>query len=179
MERNQLVEKVVQINQDLCTGCGSCVDLCSVKAIHLVDYQAEIDQDLCIACETCLNACPNGAIITTTLPINATPITIQPLDGSRLDIRQQPPTLPETNVSVRGIKPLTGAALAFLGSEIAPRLVDLAIKSIDRKLTRRTPTSVTSTICPSHDSGLHSRGQHKQIRYRGGRAGNRNYKGRR
>jgi ferredoxin len=34
---------VMQVDQELCAGCGVCVDACSTGAIHLVEQRAEID----------------------------------------------------------------------------------------------------------------------------------------
>jgi NAD-dependent dihydropyrimidine dehydrogenase PreA subunit len=179
MERNQIPEKVMQVNQELCTGCGSCIDVCSVRAIQLVDHVAEIDDDLCIACEACLEACPNGAIISITVPVYNAPITVQPVTDSGLDLKQHPTMFPETPVTDRGLKPLAGAALTFLGSEVAPRLMDVLIKSIENKLARPTTNTILPSIPSSRANSSQSRGQRKQIRHRGGSMGNRKYNGRR
>jgi Fe-S-cluster-containing hydrogenase component 2 len=170
MERNQILEKAIQVNQELCAGCGSCIDACSAGAIHLVDHVAEIDDDLCIACEACLESCPNGAIIAITSPSDS---ILQPSSDPGLNLVQQLKVLPERAVPVRGLKPLAGATLAFLGSEVAPRLVDVLVKSIERKLAQPTMTTISSSLPSSRDYRLQSRGQRKQIRYRGGRIGNR------
>ena len=37
----------VRIDKMLCTGCGTCVDICSFDAIQLVNQHAVIDQALC------------------------------------------------------------------------------------------------------------------------------------
>jgi len=179
MERKQIVEKVIQVNQDLCTGCGSCVDSCSVGAIHLMEHAVEIDDALCIACEACLETCLNGAIIAITAPVYTAPITGQLVTNPGLELNQHPIMLPETAIPVRGLKPLAGSVLAFMGSEVAPRLVDVLIKSIERRLAQPTATTISPSISSSRDYSLQSRGQRKQIRYRGGSLGNKKYKGRR
>jgi Fe-S-cluster-containing hydrogenase component 2 len=179
MERNQMVEKVVQVNQKLCTGCGSCIDACSVGVIHLVDHVVQIDDALCIACETCLETCPNGAIIAITTPVSTAPITVRPVTDPGLVLVQQPAALPETTVPVGGLKPLIEAAFAFLGSEVAPRLVDVVIQSIERRLAQPITMTISPSIPSSRKYSTQSRGQRKQIRHRGGGMGNRKYKGRR
>jgi ferredoxin len=46
-----------------CVGCGKCTkDVCFVNAITVEDKQAEIDQQLCRGCGRCVDACPTGAI---------------------------------------------------------------------------------------------------------------------
>jgi Fe-S-cluster-containing hydrogenase component 2 len=179
MGRNQMLEKVIQVSKELCTGCGSCIDACSAGAIHLVDHQAEIDETLCIACEACLENCPNGAIIAITAPAYNAPITVQPVTDSGLELNQHPTMLSETAVPVCGLKPLAGATLAFLGSEVAPRLVDVLIKSIENRLAQPITTTISPSSPSSRDYSLQNRGQRKQIRHRGGRSVNRKYKGRR
>ena len=50
----------VSVGQE-CMGCGTCVDVCHVGAISLVDGQARI-LDRCKGCGLCVSACPSGAI---------------------------------------------------------------------------------------------------------------------
>jgi ferredoxin len=44
-----------------CNGCGACLDLCHVSAIHLGDGRAVIDE-ACKGCGRCEAACPQDAI---------------------------------------------------------------------------------------------------------------------
>ena len=51
------------VNQDLCVGCGICVDDCPVGAITLKENQkAVIDEDGCIRCGRCHDVCPEEAV---------------------------------------------------------------------------------------------------------------------
>lgn len=51
------------INQELCVGCGTCVDQCPVDAIELNDEEkATRNPDYCIGCGICARSCPEGAI---------------------------------------------------------------------------------------------------------------------
>ena len=52
----------VEIIQDNCTGCGSCVEVCPVEAITLVDGIASVNEDDCSECGACEAECPNDAI---------------------------------------------------------------------------------------------------------------------
>jgi NAD-dependent dihydropyrimidine dehydrogenase PreA subunit len=52
----------VQVDESTCTGCGSCVDACSVEALALVDDIAVVDPDLCVECGVCIDECPAEAI---------------------------------------------------------------------------------------------------------------------
>ncbi|MCK5125507.1 MAG: ATP-binding protein [candidate division Zixibacteria bacterium] len=58
-----------QINQDACTSCGTCHDLCRYSAISQVndpispgEYLYKIDKMACEGCGLCYHACPEKAI---------------------------------------------------------------------------------------------------------------------
>ena len=53
---------MVLVDKDECTGCETCVGVCPVEAITMVDGLAEIDQDTCTQCGTCIEECPVEAI---------------------------------------------------------------------------------------------------------------------
>lgn len=50
-----------QVDQDKCTGCGECAEICSVDAIS-VQTVATIDATSCILCGACVFNCPEQAI---------------------------------------------------------------------------------------------------------------------
>ena len=52
----------VKINQEKCTGCGLCVEVCPVEAISMEDDKAKIDAEKCVDCGQCVGECPNEAI---------------------------------------------------------------------------------------------------------------------
>ena len=55
--------KIIHINQELCNGCGLCVDACHEGAIHMVDGKARLlRDDYCDGLGDCLPACPTEAI---------------------------------------------------------------------------------------------------------------------
>ena len=49
---------MIRIDQDNCTGCGGCIDLCPVIAISMIDDRVLIDNDICTECKICVKACP-------------------------------------------------------------------------------------------------------------------------
>jgi ferredoxin len=51
-----------KVNQDICTGCGICIDNCPTGAIELVNDIAFIDEKKCSNCRQCENDCPVEAI---------------------------------------------------------------------------------------------------------------------
>ncbi len=54
------------VNEDLCSGCKTCLDLCPYQAISFISRNgtgvAEVNEALCKGCGTCAAACPAGAI---------------------------------------------------------------------------------------------------------------------
>lgn len=170
---------IIQVNQELCAGCGVCVDACSVGAIQLVDQRAVIDEALCTQCEACIEACPDGAITALPIPARSTSIVALPAAESRMVPARDQTALPETAAPARGLASLAGAALAFLGREIAPRLADVLIAALERRLARPTTTSIAPVSTSSRSLTAQGRGERRQARHRRGRAGNRNHKERR
>jgi Na+-translocating ferredoxin:NAD+ oxidoreductase RNF subunit RnfB/predicted transcriptional regulator len=52
-----------QINPDLCSGCGICVEKCPVDAIKLNETEvAEVNSEYCVGCGVCAHFCPENAI---------------------------------------------------------------------------------------------------------------------
>ncbi len=52
-----------QVNQDLCVGCGTCVEKCSTGSMQLnEDGKAERIGEYCIGCGACAYFCPENAI---------------------------------------------------------------------------------------------------------------------
>jgi uncharacterized protein (DUF362 family)/Pyruvate/2-oxoacid:ferredoxin oxidoreductase delta subunit len=52
-----------QADPELCTGCGACVDQCTVAALTMTDDHLPIvDADTCITCFCCQELCPEKAI---------------------------------------------------------------------------------------------------------------------
>jgi ferredoxin len=51
------------IDQDACTGCGTCVERCPTEAVRLnADGVAERDEASCFGCGICARFCPEGVI---------------------------------------------------------------------------------------------------------------------
>ncbi|MFX1262148.1 MAG: 4Fe-4S dicluster domain-containing protein [Promethearchaeota archaeon] len=51
-----------EVDHDLCSQCGTCVDLCQMKALSFQDDLLVINLDRCIGCGVCVANCPEGAI---------------------------------------------------------------------------------------------------------------------
>jgi heterodisulfide reductase subunit A len=59
----ELEPNTAWIDEDMCSGCKTCIPLCPYKAISRDEERAiaVIDQALCKGCGTCVAACPSGA----------------------------------------------------------------------------------------------------------------------
>jgi NAD-dependent dihydropyrimidine dehydrogenase PreA subunit len=55
-------------DEDLCTGCGECVEICPVQAVKLEGDLSVVDDAWCIGCGVCANVCPTGAVRITVRP---------------------------------------------------------------------------------------------------------------
>ena len=55
----------VEVDKDICVGCGICLDVCVFVGRDVIDGKAVIDQERCLGCGRCEKVCPNGAITIT------------------------------------------------------------------------------------------------------------------
>jgi ferredoxin len=51
-----------ETDEELCNGCGDCVDVCHVNAVTIEGDIAVVDTDWCIGCGVCVRHCPTSAI---------------------------------------------------------------------------------------------------------------------
>ena len=52
----------INVDREKCIGCESCVAVCPVGALQMVDGKADINQDNCVSCGACIGECPVEAI---------------------------------------------------------------------------------------------------------------------
>jgi NAD-dependent dihydropyrimidine dehydrogenase PreA subunit len=59
----KVMRKIIEIDDELCDGCGECVPSCAEGAIQLVDGKARLAAEkYCDGLGACLGECPNGAL---------------------------------------------------------------------------------------------------------------------
>ncbi len=59
----KVVRKIINIDEELCDGCGNCVPACAEGALQIVDGKAKVIADLyCDGLGACLGECPTGAL---------------------------------------------------------------------------------------------------------------------
>lgn len=55
--------KIIEINEELCNGCGQCVPDCAEGSLKIIDGKARLVADkLCDGLGACLGSCPTGAL---------------------------------------------------------------------------------------------------------------------
>lgn len=125
----------VQVERSRCTGCGRCVEVCPNGAIRLADGVAVVKTSLCRGCQACLEACPTGAIFAVEEVAGPVP--------APAPLRVPGPARPvsPTPRPAAGVLPVLGAALAFVGREVVPRIVAALLE----RQERRTGLSAAST----------------------------------
>ncbi len=130
----------MQVNRELCNGCGDCVSVCPSNAIRLEDERAVIDETLCTGCQVCVDACTRGAIAA----VEARSPVVQPaaLPVQRVEVLPAQPTRTSA-------KPTVLTALALVASEILPRLAETLLNAWDRKLAQSRTTEVQTPARPA------------------------------
>jgi ferredoxin len=50
-----------ETDEEACTGCGECIEVCPVDALKLEDGIAKVDEEWCIGCGVCISKCAFNA----------------------------------------------------------------------------------------------------------------------
>jgi len=59
----KVLRKIIEIDEELCDGCGECVPSCAEGALQIIDGKARVISDnLCDGLGACLGDCPNDAL---------------------------------------------------------------------------------------------------------------------
>jgi ferredoxin len=59
----KVYRKIIEINEELCDGCGQCVPSCAEGALKIVDGKARLVKEIyCDGLGACLGECPTGAL---------------------------------------------------------------------------------------------------------------------
>ena len=149
---------MVYVNESLCTGCGECVDVCPSDAIRLVNGVARIEQSLCQECQACLSACHTGAIL-----------ALQEPNEVKKSITVRSPASVSKPVSSRSkVWPAIGAVCAFVGQEIAPRMIRVLLDAWDRRQARSDIVS-SPVVDVAGCMSANPRSGGRRMRRRGGR----------
>ncbi len=59
----KIMRKIIEIDEEKCTGCGNCVPSCAEGAIEIIDGKAKLVKEIyCDGLGACLGECPEGAL---------------------------------------------------------------------------------------------------------------------
>lgn len=57
------IRKIIEIDEEKCTGCGACVTSCAEGALQIVDGKAKVVNEVfCDGLGACIGECPEGAL---------------------------------------------------------------------------------------------------------------------
>jgi NAD-dependent dihydropyrimidine dehydrogenase PreA subunit len=146
----------MQVDLEKCTGCGDCLDACANQAISLFAGKAVIDLETCLDCGACAQACPVGAISQAELPVPVETVPVYPV------VVQEAAPL-ELSTS-RRLAPWAGAALAFMGREIVPRIADTLVSALERRLSQpvRSPATISQPLALQGRTGTARPRRHRR-----------------
>ncbi len=144
---------IIRVNQELCAGCGVCVDACSVEAIQLVDYRAKLDDVLCTQCGVCMDVCPNGAIHAMSMSAQIAPTLTLPAIEPGSILLERSPALPVTLTLGNELASLAETALSYFSKEILPSVLDNLVAALERRLASSPDGLSTSQYQPVSSPG--------------------------
>jgi NAD-dependent dihydropyrimidine dehydrogenase PreA subunit len=134
---------MIVIRAERCDGCGACVEVCPTGALYLVDGKANLDLSPCRECEECIPRCPTQAIICEQRPEGVAELVHAPAPSAARELahRAEPAVIhvesaaPPMPLRAR-VLPAIGAALAWAGREIVPRLADRLLDTRAARLAK-------------------------------------------
>jgi Fe-S-cluster-containing hydrogenase component 2 len=150
---------MIYVDENRCSGCGVCVNVCPRGAIVIEDGKASISQALCSHCEACAAACPERAILSVTETALVPEADQAPL------VRPQEPSRLATMVARAA--PALGTALLFVGREVMPRLTDYVLDAVDRRAHQDSRNVIQRSQVATDSQTTSGSGHRRRRRHRG------------
>jgi len=76
---------VSSVDEQLCVGCGSCVEKCQFDALAVHDGHVVVDVAVCMGCGICVNTCPQEALSLERSPERPAPLEIHALMAQAIE----------------------------------------------------------------------------------------------
>jgi dissimilatory sulfite reductase (desulfoviridin) alpha/beta subunit len=73
---------VSRVDENLCTGCGACVDVCQFHALEMMDDKVHVNEERCMGCGVCVSKCEHEAYRLVRDARKSEPLDIQKLAES-------------------------------------------------------------------------------------------------
>jgi NAD-dependent dihydropyrimidine dehydrogenase PreA subunit len=74
-----------EVDDQICSGCGECHQVCQFEALHFEDFSTIVDQAACMGCGICVSSCVNEAISLVRDPSKGEPLEITALMNAASD----------------------------------------------------------------------------------------------
>lgn len=114
-------EHIIEVNKNLCIGCGLCKNDCPVNNIDIKEKKSVIKTQDCLKCGHCVAICPKSAI------------TITGFDEKPIEITKQPTIDPNELLMALKAK---RSIRKFKNKEVSPEIIEQIIQA-----GRFTPTA--------------------------------------
>lgn len=150
---------MIYIDENLCTGCGLCLDACKQGALSLRDNVVMVDAELCTSCNRCVAMCITGAIRSAELlPVDTPTAVLCPSVYAPAAWSETSPLVadPLGRLQQTGPSPLAAPAPSRLASaeKILSALAGLVIFALERKDRGASPAGG----CSGQAKGMKSPG---------------------
>jgi ferredoxin len=143
-------EAMYWVDEELCIGCGECVEVCSAGAISLVNGIARIDQENCAECGDCASTCPEAAISSVPASVrartaNSRSMSLLPVPSPTADYevtraaRRVKVAMPPAEARSSRLWPAIGTALVWAARDLLPAALQAWQETAARVGTATTP----------------------------------------
>ncbi len=159
----KILRKILEIDEELCDGCGQCILDCAEHALKIVDGKVKVvSESLCDGLGACLQGCPQGALRIVereALPFDEE--AVHSLQKAQNDLKPPSPfnTMPMSCPSLNSQNPspwpvklrLVPPTAPFL-SKASILLVADCVPAVHKDFASLRKGHVVLTVCPKFES---------------------------
>ncbi len=153
--------KIIEINEELCNGCGACVTGCAEGALQIVNGKAKlVNEVFCDGLGDCIGECPTGAlkIIERDAPDFDESAAMEHVQNQKAPVPSAPRGCPGSQVRFQQPKAKKAPAPSALGSAVVGQVIPSELNQWPTQLHLVPPVApfftnrelvVLSTCAPS------------------------------